>query len=375
MTDLNKLNEQKEVITIKSDFAGMESKEELKSDENVEATRSIAIQKINKRLQNLGNEIKLYMLQANGIKIPYDDIELVNGLNLSFDEIEYFCKHPKFCQVADDKNFMSNKHYTRMKPAKTTRRSNYVLCDKSLKKVKIDKDTTRVMPIYTTRTQFFKHEEGFVNDDQKYVILDIVYRKMYTNLCENRYIDVIENTDQHAAAQIAHRFSGDSLAEFMINFSEKNQLYMGTQGKNPWEKNSLENCVRMIHNITYPEDNDPFRGSYVGQLSYMMKIPNQQDNKYYQLVIGKEGKEESLSKQGQVNNMTIITFTERNWSDGFKDPVEALMLDKTYEERTSYLRDYDEFKQEMSYRWDHSYNSEFKGEYKNKGDFYKQSIL
>ena len=97
MTDLNKLNEQKEVITIKSDFAGMESKEELKSDENVEATRSIAIQKINKRLQNLGNEIKLYMLQANGIKIPYDDIELVNGLNLSFDEIEYFCKHPKFC--------------------------------------------------------------------------------------------------------------------------------------------------------------------------------------------------------------------------------------------------------------------------------------
>lgn len=364
LTDLNKLNEQKEVITIKSDFAGMESKEELKSDENVKLSFEFEINNINQELQNLENDIKLYMLQANGIKIPYDDIDLVNGLNLSFDEIEYFCKHKEFFKVADTREIDAE----RKSEISDVRQDDgsYV---KALKKVKIDKDTTIVMPIYTTKTkQGYQHEEGFVNDKQKEAILDLVYRKMYTNLCENRYIDVIKNTDQHAAAQIAHRFSGrDSLEEFMTDFRQNSKLYMSTQGKYKYEKNSLENCAKMIHNITYGRNDNRFGSRQLGQLSYMMRIPNQH-NKCYQLVIGKEGNVEPLSEQALVNNMTIITFTERNWSDGFQDPVEALMLDKTDEEKRDFLDDY-EFKQEMSYRWDIMTDSIFRREYQNKEDF------
>lgn len=87
----------------------------------------------------------------------------------------------------------------------------------------------------------------------------------------------------------------------------------------------------------------------------MIPISDNEKGMYYQLVFGKEGNVEPLSQRALVNDMTMITFPERNWSDGFQDPVEALMLDKTHNERKAFL-----FKQEMSYRWDHQTDSRFK---------------
>ena len=352
LDNLSKLNKQKEDIAIKSEFAGIKSEEKLKLDENVKLSFDFEINNINQELQNLENDIKLAMLKYNKISIPDEDKDLVNGLNLSFDEIEYFCKHKEFCQVADTREI-----YAERKSEISDVRQDDGSYVKALKKVKIDKDTTIVMPIYTTKTkQGYQHEEGFVNDKQKEAILDLVYRKMYSNLDEYQYSIVINNTDQHAAAQIAHRFSGsESLEEFMTNFVEYSQLYMSTQGKYKYEKNSLENCAKMIHNITYGRNDNRFGSRQLGQLSYMIPISDNEKGMYYQLVFGKEGNVEPLSQRALVNDMTMITFPERNWSDGFQDPVEALMLDKTHNERKAFL-----FKQEMSYRWDHQTDSRFK---------------
>lgn len=264
LDNLSKLNKQKEDIAIKSEFAGIKSEEKLKLDENVKLSFDFEINNINQELQNLENDIKLAMLKYNKISIPDEDKDLVNGLNLSFDEIEYFCKHKEFCQVADTREI-----YAERKSEISDVRQDDGSYVKALKKVKIDKDTTIVMPIYTTKTkQGYQHEEGFVNDKQKEAILDLVYRKMYSNLDEYQYSIVINNTDQHAAAQIAHRFSGsESLEEFITNFVEYSQLYMSIQGKYKYKKNSLENCAKMIHNITYGRNDNRFGSRQLGQLS------------------------------------------------------------------------------------------------------------